>query len=109
MRVCSNCGNFIEDNVNYCGHCGAITNDMMQQPIQAAKPKDVTGFIVASAICSVLALLFYPVIFGPAAFICSIFVMKEKKSVGIGLLVASILAIIIGIVLGFFAYVMLYV
>lgn len=109
MRVCFNCGNFIEDNVNYCGCCGAVTNGMMQQPIQATKSKDVTGFIVASSICSVLALLFFPIIFGPVALVCSIFVMKEKKPLGIGLLVASILATIIGSILGFITYVMIYV
>ncbi|WP_078556007.1 zinc ribbon domain-containing protein [Bacillus alkalicellulosilyticus] len=114
---CSKCGTKIEDNSNFCISCGskvvsnidsqneiAITVHQMNNRNVESQGQEEKGsggiFVVLGWIFFSISLLFFPIIFGPAASIMGVLARKKEKTQGTVLIVMGIVGMIVGMILG---------
>jgi hypothetical protein len=70
----------------------------MTTPSQQSK--SATGFVVASAICSAVALLFFPPVFGIAGMVLGYFAFRRNRTAGIICMTVSAVCMVVGVILG---------
>ena len=95
MKVCKNCGNYIDDNQKYCEKCGEYNDGITVENAGQQITKKTNGMAIAGFVCS----FFIPLlgwIFGGIGLKKS----KETNS-GYGLSVAAIIIASIMFVLNF--------
>jgi hypothetical protein len=70
-------------------------------PPQPEPSSSATGFLIASAVCAVVALFLLPILFGPAGAVLGFIAYSKGDRRGLWLGVASIVATFLGFVIGY--------
>ena len=94
---CAACGATLPARANFCGSCGAGTGagSPPEQPFR--RP---TALIVASLICSAIALLFLPPVFGGLAIYLGWRAYRRSPRVGPIYMIVGALCLLIGALFG---------
>ena len=54
MKVCKNCGNYIDDNQKYCEKCGEYNDGITVENAGQQITKKTNGMAIAGFVCSSL-------------------------------------------------------
>ena len=91
------CGYALAAGVRFCQNCGRAT---ITPPIADARPEPAkVGFPawgIASIICSLVALLLVPILFGALGILFGFFAWRENRGVGAVLMIAGGVSIVAG-------------
>lgn len=97
---CFACGAQIDARAEICPKCGVRQQTARPGQVQVAPPVAATGmgYSVAAIICGVVALLFFPIIFGPAGLVLgAVAYTRHERLWAIGMAMA-----LVGGLVGFF-------
>ncbi|OGO03493.1 MAG: hypothetical protein A2Y72_00575 [Chloroflexi bacterium RBG_13_53_26] len=103
---CPKCGKEQLGDESFCRYCGA--EQALPGGAAGATPsqqrKSATGFVVGSAVCAAIALLFFPPIFGVAGIVLGYFAFRRNRLAGTICMVVSGICMIVGVVLGLWVW-----
>lgn len=68
--------------------------------MHSEQTKSATGFVIASAICAAVALLFFPPVFGVAGMVLGYFAFRRNRTAGIMCMAVSGACMVVGVILG---------
>jgi hypothetical protein len=98
---CARCGTQVDDSATFCGSCGAPASGGITPGGAAYATQDTsTGLVVGSIICSIVALIFIPPLFGGLGIWLSSKVKKTNEGLGSGLMWFAGLCLFGGMALG---------
>ena len=99
---CAACGEGLREGARFCPDCGTATTVRLKLRLgPEVDAKSPTLFIAASLLCAALALLFVPVLLGPAAVLFGYLAKRRDASVGVVYMLLGGAATVLGIVLAF--------
>lgn len=103
---CSKCGKEHIGEVRYCSNCGADLGSPSFAPVAAPsqQSKSATGFVIASAICAAVALLFLPPVFGIAGIVLGYFAFRRNRTAGTICMIISAICMVAGVMLAIWAW-----
>lgn len=119
MPFCPTCGKEYSLEVSYCNNCGsqvppssvnapyAVPQYQPQNPMTHAKPKaklNFTAYIIGGIISALVALFFFPPVFGMIALFCGGHMLVksdygDQKLIGLFIIVLGVICLIYGIFL----------
>lgn len=104
MIICSNCGTDNRDGATYCDNCGKILNKdnatTKNTNIETQQPNEQKIFAVLGWLFNILAIIFFPIIFGPLGVFMGFFHKKYHAKHGNIIIISAILCMFIGMILG---------
>jgi len=101
-RFCSACGAAIAEGMYYCPNCGAATRGVSK--VQGDKKTSAAWFAVPALICAVIALFFFPPIFGLIGIILGYFAFRRDRNLGILCMVLSFVGLAIGMIISYLVW-----
>jgi hypothetical protein len=98
---CSNCGNTINAEGQFCAKCGTPRGALIQQ-VPPPPPQKSTGnpFSTAGIICGVIAFLVVPILFGPIGLILGAIAHSKGEEKAVVALVVSGIGLVAGMIIG---------
>ena len=102
---CPRCGKERLGDETFCRFCGTgLAYPGNAAGITSSEQKSATGFVVGSAICAALSLLFMPPLFGAAGIVLGYFASRRNRTAGIICMVVSGVCMVIGVALSWWLW-----
>jgi hypothetical protein len=98
---CASCGSQVNDVATFCASCGAAVAGRVSPAGVAYASQDTSSGLVAGAIiCSLLALIFLPPVFGGLGIWLGSKVKKTNEGLGNGLMWMAGVCLVVGMAVG---------
>jgi uncharacterized membrane protein YvbJ len=99
-KFCSSCGEKLLENADICVSCGKYINKG-SSTIQTPTSGSNSTYLVLGFVFAFIALLFFPVLFGPLGILFGGLALQKGSKIGWAVIAVSIIFMFIGMLLGY--------
>ena len=97
---CKHCGAELIEGADVCMNCGRLVENQQRSTVNESRAGSTTAFVVFGFIFAVIALFFFPPLFGGLGIWFGVKVKTEQESTGTVIVIVNIICMVFGIIFG---------